>query len=54
MFSRIFSSHTLAFLAAVSLAVPSLPAQTKTAAYDVEGVYLKGFMMVQEAEKLER
>ena len=36
------------------MTVPPLAAQQNPGSYDVEGVYLKGFMMVQEAEKLER
>jgi Flp pilus assembly protein TadD len=54
MIPRIFHPCPAALVVAVSLVCPSVGAQQKPGTYDVEGVYLKGYMMVQEAEKLER
>jgi len=54
MIPRFFLSCPAAAVAAVSLIATPLSAQQKSGAYDVEGVYLKGYMMVQEADKLER
>jgi Flp pilus assembly protein TadD/predicted nucleic acid-binding Zn-ribbon protein len=54
MFLRSLQFSALAFFLGASMTVPPLAAQQNPGSYDVEGVYLKGFMMVQEAEKLER
>lgn len=54
MFLRFSPFCPVAVAAVASCVVMPAQAQQKQAAYDVEGVYLKGYMMVQEAEKLER
>jgi len=54
MFPHISRILSLAVALAVSAIIPPLAAQQKPAAYDVEGVYLKGYLMVGEAEKLSR
>ncbi|MFN0130007.1 MAG: tetratricopeptide repeat protein [Verrucomicrobiales bacterium] len=54
MIPRSVSIRPLVVLLAVCLLLPPVLAQQKPGAYDVEGVYLKGYLMVGEAEKLER
>lgn len=54
MIPRFFLSRPATALVAAALIASPAPAQQKPGAYDVEGVYLKGYMMVQEADKLER
>lgn len=54
MIPRLFHSCPAAIVVVASVALSPVGAQQKPGVYDVEGVYLKGYMMVQEAEKLER
>lgn len=54
MILRFLRPCALAVVLVAGLVLPPLAAQQKPGSYDVEGVYLKGYMMVQEAEKLER
>ncbi len=54
MISRVFSIRPLVALVVAGLLLPLLPAQQQPGGYDVEGVYLKGYMIVKDAENLER
>jgi Flp pilus assembly protein TadD len=51
---RVFDHHWCVLATALSLILPAAAAaQQATKEYDVEGIYLKAYMLVQDAEKLE-